>query len=368
MMVMPSSRSPKSKSGIPKVSALELPRSRLQNRLTSADSRLVVVLAPAGFGKTTLLAQRVRGSSRAAVWLTLTEDDAVPAALSARLGALLQTSANSVLPSWSALSAQGAAPPRLARALAEDLNALDAPLNIVLDRAECLSVESGAWLEALLLGLDDDADHRVFVAGYESTALPLARFVADGVATLIPSAELAFTLDETRDYLALRGFSGDAEAIHAKLEGWPVGLALLVAAGGSHLRPEDLVLESLRRLPPTLRDALPEAAVLEVWSEDAANALGCVLPKGWLRKAEALGLPMSALDAKRFRPHTVLLEALELELKCNTKRHAELHLRVARRAENAGHQGQAYLISGWALTCRKLPHVQAARARQTQPH
>jgi LuxR family transcriptional regulator, maltose regulon positive regulatory protein len=102
------------------------------------------------------------------------------------------------------------------------------------------------------------------------------------------------------------------------------------------LQPKDLVLETLRRLPPVLQQSLPEAAVLEVWSEEAAASLGCALSKGWLKKAVDIGLPLTPLDAKNYRPHTVLIEALEAELSQNLERHKVLHQKVAVKAEQQG--------------------------------
>jgi LuxR family transcriptional regulator, maltose regulon positive regulatory protein len=325
----------RSSKGIPRPLPHEIPRARLLELLAGTESKVVALLAPSGYGKTTLLAQHARGLTQPVAWVTLTEDAAIPTMLAATVAkAVLEAVPKINLSGWETSLTVGDLPDRLARVLAEDLNAAEIGVHLVLDRGERLSSDSGRWLEAFIETLDED--HRVWVAGYEGLPLPLARYLAAGVATLIPASELNFTLPETQAYLQARNYAGDAAQIHQSLEGWSVGLALLVAGGGLQLQPKDLVLETLRRLPPALQQSLPEAAVLEIWSEEAAASLGCALPKGWLKKAVDIGLPLTPLDAKQYRPHTVLIEALEIELSQHLERHALLHKAVAVQAEYVG--------------------------------
>jgi LuxR family transcriptional regulator, maltose regulon positive regulatory protein len=327
--------SKRSAKGIPRPLPHEIPRARLLELLAGIESKVVALLAPSGYGKTTLLAQHARGLTQPVAWVTLTEDAAIPTMLAATVAkAVLEAVPKINLSGWETSLTIGDLPDRLARVLAEDLNAAEIGVHLVLDRGERLSSDSGRWLEAFIETLDED--HRVWVAGYEGLPLPLARYLAAGVATLIPASELNFTLPETQAYLQARNYAGDAAQIHQSLEGWSVGLALLVAGGGLQLQPKDLVLETLRRLPPSLQQALPEVAVLEIWSEEAAATLGCGLPKGWLKKAVDIGLPLTPLDAKQYRPHTVLIEALEIELSQHLERHVLLHKAVAVKAEQAG--------------------------------
>jgi LuxR family transcriptional regulator, maltose regulon positive regulatory protein len=327
--------SKRSVKGIPRPLPHEIPRARLLELLAGTESKVVALLAPSGYGKTTLLAQHARGLTQPVAWVTLTEDAAIPTMLAATVAkAVLEAIPKINLSGWETSLMVGDLPDRLARVLAEDLNAAEIGVHLVLDRGERLSSDSGRWLEAFIETLDED--HRVWVAGYEGLPLPLARYLAAGIATLIPASELNFTLEETQAYLQARNHVGDAVQIHQSLEGWSVGLALLVAGGGLQLQPKDLVLETLRRLPLTLQQSLLEAAVLEVWSEEAAASLGCALPKGWLKKAVDIGLPLTPLDAKQYRPHTVLIEALEIELSQHLERHTVLHKAMAAKAEQNG--------------------------------
>jgi LuxR family maltose regulon positive regulatory protein len=172
--------------------------------------------------------------------------------------------------------------------------------------------------------------------------------VAEGNALVIGPEELAFDTEETRAYLALRGQTTDLNAIHAALEGWPAGLAL-VAGTTAQVTPTDLILETLERLPAPLLAGVPEASVLSVWSEGAALQLGCELPVGWLNTVRRAGLPLVPLGRQTYRPLQVLLDTLETELQRNPVRHAALHRTAGIAAEVSGD------------TLRAIRHYQAAR-------
>ncbi len=310
-----------------------LERPRLLQQLEAADSRFLALIAPAGYGKTTLMAQFAQRFSGTVVWVSLSDVSADSLALAQSLVAALQL----ILPrakfaSWQEALAAGVLPARLAVALALDINRLRKPVLLVLDRAERLSAESGRWLETLFEALE--LRHRVLWAGFEGSPLPIARFVADGKATLFGLTDLLFTTQEARAYLQMRGFSGDASLAALALEGWAVGLALLASGSGLALRSDQLIFEVLERLP--LRETIAELAVLEVWDERGAAQLGCVLPQGWLQTVVNAGLPLQVLGVNQYSPHSVLLEALEVWLQRSPVRHAELHGAAASLAERSG--------------------------------
>jgi LuxR family transcriptional regulator, maltose regulon positive regulatory protein len=125
------------------------------------------------------------------------------------------------------------------------------------------------------------------------------------------------------------------------LDGWCAGLALVAAGAAPQLEPRDLVMEVLERLPKDLREVIPEAAVLEEWSEAEAKKIGCNLPKGWLKSALQVGLPMTPMGSGVYRPHTIFIEALEIILLEKPTRHAELHKIAGEFAEEAGNETRA---------------------------
>jgi LuxR family maltose regulon positive regulatory protein len=331
--------------GVPKASRFELRRPRLLERLEHAgEARLVALIAPSGFGKTTLLAQHARSQGRRTVWVSLREDDSDAVRLMNRLQTALAPSRSAPKRTPSTTTPD---PSMLAWHLARDLDHNPERLCIVLDRIDHLGPNAAHWLETFIHALSDG--HRVLISGFDADLLPLARMVAEGNALVIGPEELAFDTEETRAYLALRGQTTDPNAVHATLEGWPLGLALVAGGTTAQVTPTELILETLKRLPAPLLAGVPEASVLSVWSEGAALQMGCELPVGWLNTVRRAGLPLVPLGRQTYRPLQVLLDTLETELQRNPVRHAALHRTAGIAAEVSGDTLQA------------IRHYQAAR-------
>ncbi len=321
---------------IPKKLRFELERPRLLSQLEAAgDVQLVALIAPSGYGKTTLLAQFARTDVRRAVWLELSEDHADPVALAHSLAGALRVSQPKLsLEHWSQGAVEAASADVLAQLLARDLNRSDDNLGFFLDGVHVLGVDASRWLERLLGFLSEG--HRFLIAGYDAEHLPLAKLVAQGQALLFSTQDLAFTRTETRTYLIERNVADDPDLVQASLEGWAAGLALVASGMSLQLNPADLMLEALKRLPQAVQAALSEASVCEIWNEEAAARLGCQLPAGWLNVVRRTGLPLTPLGHQTYRPLQVLLEVLQSQLKRNPERHAELSLNAGRQAQAVG--------------------------------
>jgi LuxR family maltose regulon positive regulatory protein len=311
---------------IPKPLRFELTRSRLLARLEGA--KLVALIAPSGFGKTTLLAQYARHLGSRAVWLELREDDADTTSLARDIRSGIEHTQGVLQITDPELEQHR--PEALACALD------DAPenLTLILDRLDRVGPDAGRWLETFVTALTEG--HRMIVAGYDADALSLARLVAEGSAVVIGPDELAFDPEETEQNLRDRGYAGDASTVQAALEGWPAGVALVAAGASAQLAPADLIADALSKLPTDVRGSLPEASVLEVWSEDAAARLGCQLPAGWISAVRRAGLPLTPLGKQTYRPLQVLLELLETELRRDPLRHTALHRTAGIAAETTG--------------------------------
>ena len=328
---------------IPRALRNELERMALLERLAQSEASLICLIAPSGFGKTTLLAQHARSSGERTVWLSLTEDDCDAAALAVAMRDAIQRDAiQTVMPKlevktggleMDSFPIDSFPIDSFAVTLARTLDQARENLTLILDGADVLSPEAGKWLERFLNALQEG--HRVILSAHSEPNMRVAQLAAQGRALMIGLEELAFSPDEATQYLHSRQYAGHVPTACASLEGWPAGLAL-VASGANPLTPESLVLEVLDRLPPAVRAAIPEAAVLAVWTEGKATALGCELPAGWLRQVRRAGLPLTPLGGGAQRPHATLLWALERELSERAARHAELHLAAGRQAHADG--------------------------------
>ncbi len=318
---------------IPKASRFELRRTALLEAFTVlGDARIVALVAPSGFGKSTLLAQLARESQAQIVWCNLRPDET-------GVIELAQTLLN-------ALAVTAEHPDQLLRTVSSTLETITGTLFLMLEGADHLTPEAGEWLLKLTASLRDG--QHLILTGYELEALPLARLVAEGRAQLFTANDLAFSREETTTYLRSRGFEDDPITTFEALEGWPLGIALVAGGASPGLSPTDLIADTLARLPEPLRSHLPAAAVCETWNEASATKLGCNLPDGWLAQVRRAGLPLSPLGRHTYKPAKVLIAALEAELRRTPLQHSSLHVAAGEDAERHGRHQPAithYLLA-----------------------
>ena len=319
------------RAGVPRRLPGEVPRRTALGRI-SAEAQLIKVVAPSGYGKTTLLAQLARRHRGPVVWLTATAGHA----MTSRLAADLAAAAERAVPGLrcrrtrTALAAEAPAT-SLAGALGRDLAPTREPLLIVLDQTQHVGADGDELLVSLALQLG--AGHRLARAGYDCDPGTVAQPLADGRAVLLTAAELAFDEAETAAYLRARGSDLPAAEVHRRLDGWPIGIGLSIAGEPLGAGPDLLVRAVLDAVPAALRAVLPAAAVLEVWSEDGAAELDLLLPAGWVGAVRAAGMPGTVLGDGSFRPHTLVRSTLDADLRQQPDRHRQAHRAAADRCE-----------------------------------
>jgi len=333
---------------IPAPLRFEMARPDLLQRLAaSVDVPVVALIAPSGYGKSTLLAQYARASSKPVSWVRagLAGGGAFESAMA--LARALQP-----LTGWLETSAGLAVQPDtpadvLTHRVLETLASLDQNVEIVVDGIEELNPDGLRWLDGLARGLGEG--HRLLLSGYSLESLRLAKRAARGEMLVLDESDLAFSHSETKAYLSARGASPLLDRNEVRvLQGWPAGLALAASAVGVHVSPEDLVREALLSLPESVREVLPEAAVLEVWSESEAHELGLALPPGWLDAVVRDGLPVVGLRRGHYQPHRLLSDWLERALRQRPERFVELARRAANRAEMRDEASSALRFHLWA--------------------
>jgi LuxR family transcriptional regulator, maltose regulon positive regulatory protein len=322
------------KFAIPKAVPHEIERQELLEQLNQTQSlKLVVLEASGGYGKTTLLAQWARRSTKSTVWLTLSGSDNDPRYLSESLAKAIQINLPDLeLLNWRDAFEASYSAGRIAEALGEDLNTLSVNLDICLDNGDDLTPEACQWIVQLTHFLGDD--HRIIFAHRGSAPIKVARLVTAGTGIVITQDYLVFSRKETEHLLENAQSNQQADHLHDHLEGWAAGLVLAgLHNANPNLSAKDLIHEILENVPLTVRQVLPEVSILEVWSEDAATELGCALPKDWLEQVRQAGLPLSPLGDGQYRPHQLLVEMLEKQLLKSPERYQELHGQAAQQAE-----------------------------------
>jgi ATP/maltotriose-dependent transcriptional regulator MalT len=212
-----------------------VPRPRLSERLDrGAASKLVLVSAPAGFGKTTLLTEWLAAGpagQRAAAWLSLDRGDNDPVSFWTYVIAALRTAAPGVGEGALALL-QASRPPPVQTVLTVLLNELrGAAADIVLVLDDYHVIDASDVQDAMAFLLDHlPPQLHVVIASRTDPALPLARWRARGELAEIRAAGLRFTPDEAAAYLnemmGLQLTARDVAALEGRTEGWIAALQL----------------------------------------------------------------------------------------------------------------------------------------------
>ena len=207
-----------------------VPRIGLVNRLRSmTSSSIVVVAAPAGYGKTTLLAQWAGRDERPFAWVSIDSRDNDPVILLRHLAIALGGIGPIDRSVLDALVSPGAAlwrvaVPRLASAVAS----LERPFVMVLDGADLLETKESVDAVSTLADQLPEGSLLV-VAGRAAPRLRIARLRASGRVFEIGPDMLALSRREAHLLLRAAGVElADAEVAELvrRTEGWPAGLSL----------------------------------------------------------------------------------------------------------------------------------------------
>jgi LuxR family maltose regulon positive regulatory protein len=336
-------------------------RARLVERLGEAP-RLVLVAAPAGFGKTTLLAQWLAAEQRRVAWLALDSGDADVRSFLTHLAAAIQTVEPAAGSDALALLEGGAADGVLV-SLINDLDVLAGPTVVALDDYHV--IDAAAVHEAVTFLLDNLPPHvTLAMTTRADPPLPLSRLRARGELVEVRAADLRFTAEEAEaflnDVMELELDPGLVAALEARTEGWAAGLQLaalsartqadvagfVAAFSGSHRFVLDyLVEEVLDRQPDEVRGFLLETSVLDQLAGGLCDALtGRSDGQDMLEALERENLFVVPLDDERrwYRYHHLLADALRARLAARQpERVAQLHAEAARWLARHGLLGDA---------------------------
>jgi LuxR family maltose regulon positive regulatory protein len=333
-----------------------VPRPRLLARLDAGlDGRRCSLLsAPAGAGKTSLLAAWLAELGRPVAWLTLDERDQDAGQVLRYLVAALQTIAPDCgrgALAW--LDAPRPPPPEVVvTSLVNDLAALPANGLLVLDDYHLVRAPAVHAAVVFLLDHLPPALHLV-IASREDPPLPLPRLRAGNQLAEVRAADLGFSVEEAATFLGagmgLRLEWEQVTALVERTEGWAAGLQLaglalrdrpdpaaFVAdfAGGHRLVADYLTAEVLDRQPTSTRRFLLATGVLDRLCAPLCDALlGAGDSQEVLEELERANLFLVPLDDERvwFRYHHLFADALRARLvrEAGTGAAAALHRRAS---------------------------------------
>ena len=341
-----------------------VPRTRLAQRLDEGRGRgLVLVCAPAGYGKTVLLAEWVRRGRHPVAWLSLDAGDNDPARFWRHTVAALDRARPGIGERMGPLLGPPAPPSfePLVTALINEVAGqpdADEALLLVLDDYHVISSQLVHASLGFLLEHRPPGLHLALISRSDPP-LALARLRARGQLTELRAAELRFTPGEAAALLqqvaAAPGAARPdaplpdavAAALAARTEGWAAGLQLaglslrgqadvdgfVAAFTGSHRYVLDYLAEEvLERQPGRVREFLLQTSVLERLSGELCDAVtGRPGSQALLEQAERAGLFVVPLDEVRgwWRYHHLFADLLRARLQ------AEQPGRVPERHRNA---------------------------------
>jgi LuxR family maltose regulon positive regulatory protein len=205
-------------------------RTQLLDRISDTEAQLVTVVAPAGYGKSTLLGQWVDQHDGRVGWLNADAVDNDPTTLTVHLAVALDRASPMDPDEFATLMASAATPQRVA-AILSCVERAPAGSALVIDNAETIvNPECRRALDQLAAAYPPG--RRLLVASREDPPVPWARLRAAGALCEIGREDLALDVgDATTIFRTTGADPGDDLAKLVELtEGWPAGI-YLVALG-----------------------------------------------------------------------------------------------------------------------------------------
>ena len=328
-------------------------RPRLIERLNEGalpGRKLILISAPAGFGKTTLLSEwnhaldahrpplDAGGDTPVRVaWLSLDEDDNDPARFLTYTIAALQTTGTEI--GQGVLSVlQSPRPPPVEGVLTALINELAAlPRRTVLVLDDYHLIEAQPIHDALTFLLRHlPPNVHLVIATREDPLLPLARLRARGQLTELRAADLRFSSSEAAAFLnqvmGLRLSADDIATLEARTEGWIAGLQLAAISmqgrqdiagfirsftGSHHFVLDYLLEEVLHQQPERVQAFLLHTAILDRLTGPLCDALtgqgdgGATLER--LQRANLFIVPLDN-ERRWYRYHHLFADLLRQRL------------------------------------------------------
>jgi LuxR family maltose regulon positive regulatory protein len=362
------------KLSIPRLRPNIVSRSRLIERLHEGlQHNLILVSAPAGFGKTTLVSAWVGDCACPTAWLSLDQEDNDSARFLTYLVSALRTVAAPVGTGVLALLQSPQTPPEaMLTTLLNDLATLSHDLILVLDDYHVIEARPIDHILAFLLEHLPPQVHLV-IATREDPHLPLARLRARGQLTEVRAVDLRFTPAEAADFLHqvmdLTLAPADIALLAARTEGWIAGLQLaaislrgqqdpgsfITSFTGSHRFIMDyLVEEVLGQQPAGVQTFLLRTSILERFCASLCDAVlqdPSASGQATLEHLERANLFLVPLDDERrwYRYHHLFADLLRQRLQqssissCGSEEDiAELHRRASCWYEDHGQELEAF--------------------------
>jgi LuxR family maltose regulon positive regulatory protein len=343
-----------------------LARDRLTRELRMSRDGLVMLAAPPGFGKTTLLREWCAAEQRPVAWVSVEAADNDPLVLWTRIVEALRT-VEPELESAAQIALRAPEPDVLGTVvplLTHDLRSVGREIVLILD--DCQNLENRDCHASLGLFLSRVSPNVTLVVStrVDPFVIPIATLRARGELLELRAIDLCFTGEEEEAFLngiVGLGLGDDTlAALHERTEGWPAGVYLASLSlrktddpagfvegfSGSNRHVVDYLTEVvLDSLEPRRRQFLLETSILDSVCGPLADAVtGLDGSAELLEEAEHANLFIVALDDDRawYRYHQLFAQLLRAELlRHHAARAPMLHRRAFEWYRAAGRTDEA---------------------------
>ncbi len=359
-------------------------RPQLQARLTEGlDRPLTLITAPAGFGKTTLVASCTAACEMPVGWLSLDREDNQTGRFLKYLVAAVREANPAVGREAAQLATSPNVPPEAV--LTHLVNALeDANTDTALVLDDYQFISNPAVHEAVTFLLDHcPRTFHLLIVTRSDPALPLARLRVRGQLVELRAADLRFTAAEAAQFLNdTMGLRLDAEAVavlEARTEGWIAGLQLAAIslqgredvtrviqgfAGTQRFIMDYLLEEVLACEPEDVRAFLLQTSILTRLTGPLCDAVtGDAGGQEMLERLEQRNLFLVPLDDARrwYRYHHLFADLLQARLRKSASYRVERLL--SRAAGWCAQEGQVDAAIGYALAAQDTEQAASLIAR-----
>jgi LuxR family transcriptional regulator, maltose regulon positive regulatory protein len=308
----------------------------VERLLASRDAALALITAPAGYGKSVLLAEWDRCDDRPFAWVSLDPCDDARLAITSAIARALEQTGSIDADAWPELmwSTAGDETSALRRLIAAAKRRGDGFVLVIDDAHTVAGTAVWAVVTALLGQLGGGA--QLAVASRTEPPLAIGRLRAHRSLIELRTADLAMNAEQAASLLALAGVDSDTASTRALVElteGWPVGLylaalsvrgesdlpaALKRLSGDDHLIAEYFRDELLSRLSSDCWRFLTQVSVLDGLSGPVCDAvLERTASAKMLEELWRSNVMLTAVDRghQHFRLHPLFKDALTAELR-----------------------------------------------------
>ncbi len=342
-------------------------REDLQARLGRVNKQqIIVVSAPAGYGKTTMISHWIDQSAAPCAWLSLdTHDNDFRLFLHYLAAAFSEWCPPAARSLEKIIESQELPPPsQVADACVSEIDRVEDPLVLVLDDYHSIrETEIHEFVSALLNHMP--ACLRVAIVSRRRPPLSLSRLRSQNLVIDIGLQDLQFNDQDTRALVSSTSNTAiddqTLSKLHGVTEGWPVGLRMVLLAlpekqdmqvflerceGTLWQIQEYLVEEVINQLPNEIADSIYRTSILDRFSADLCGAMidsiedAGVSGKQFVELVRSRGLFCIPLDEKGewFRYHHLFQELLltQARLRYSEAEIQDLHLRAAKWFDRYG--------------------------------